>query len=265
MLVNVVTGAEPAELARFGDFAAKDDRYARTGEFLAVMRAAWEPEPLDHVGPHYRVEAATTRRPPEPRPEIYFGGASDAAKDVAAGHADVYLVWGEPPADAARQRDDVAQRAAALGRTLRYGIRFHVITRTGAEEAWVAADRLLSGMHPDAIAAARADFAATMSEGQRRMAELHGGDTGRLVIHPNVWAGIGLVRGGAGTALVGSHDEVADRIAEYHAAGFDEFILSGYPHLEECHHVAEGLVPALIERGLRAPSGCGSGPQFSFR
>lgn len=265
MLVNVVTGAEPTELARFGDFADKETRYERTGEFLSVLRAAWGAEPVDHEGPHYRVAGATTRQSPDPLPEIYFGGASDAAKAVAAAEADVFLVWGEPPADAQRQRDDVAARAAALGRTLRYGIRFHVITRPTSEAAWAAADELLSAMTPEAIEAARADFSATMSEGQRRMAALHGGDSGRLVIHPNVWAGIGLVRGGAGTALVGSFSEVADRIAEYQEHGFDEFILSGYPHLEECQWVGEGLMPELRRRGLLDGDGPAAAPVFSFR
>ena len=107
-------------------------------------------------------------------------------------------------------------------------------------------------MSADAIAAAQADFATTQSVGQQRMASLHGGDTDDLVVYPNVWAGIGLVRGGVGTALVGSYDEVADRIAEYHELGFDEFILSGYPHLEEAYWFGEGVMPVLRERGLLA-------------
>lgn len=266
MLVNVVTGAEPRELQRFGDFADKSARYARTGEFLGIMRRAWGAEPVDADGEHYRVVGATTRDVPDPVPEIYFGGASDDAKDVAAAHADVFLVWGEPPAAAEAQLRDVEARAAALGRTLRYGIRFHVIARPTAEEAWAVADALLAGISDDAIAAARADFATTMSEGQRRMAELHGSDPSRLEVHPNVWAGIGLVRGGAGTAIVGSFTEVADRIAEYHEHGFEEFILSGYPHLEEAHWVGEGVMPELRRRGLLAPApGPSAAPVFSFR
>ncbi len=265
MLVNVVTGAEPRELHRFGDYADKPTRYERTGEFLAVMRGAWSGEPFDFEGTHYRVEGAMTREVPDPRPEIYFGGASDPAKDVAASQADVYLVWGEPPEAARSQADDVRERAAARGRELRYGIRFHVISRNTAAEAWAAADALMAGISAEAIAEAQADFRSTMSEGQRRMAELHGGDAGRLVIHPNVWAGIGLVRGGAGTALVGSHEEVADRILEYHRAGFEEFILSGYPHLEEAHFFGEGVMPILREKGLIPELPRASGPVFSFR
>ncbi len=266
MLVNVVTGAEPRELHRFGDFADKSTRYERTGEFLDIMRRSWTGEPVDFSGKHYTVEGATTRAVPDPTPEIYFGGASDDAKAVAAAHADVYLVWGEPPAAAEQQLLDVKNRAAALGRTLRYGIRFHVIARPTSDEAWAAADALLAGISEEDIAAARADFETTMSEGQRRMAELHGSSSGRLVIHPNVWAGIGLVRGGAGTAIVGSYQEVADRLEEYQQHGFDEFILSGYPHLEEAHWVGEGVMPELRRRGLLAERAAGdSGSVFSFR
>ena len=140
--------------------------------------------------------------------------------------------------------------AAQKGRTLTYGIRFHVITRPTSSAAWAVADDMLAHMTPEAIAEAQKDFSTTMSEGQRRMAELHSGKTGNLEIHPNVWAGIGLVRGGAGTALVGSYQEVADRIAEYHELGFDEFIFSGYPHLEEAYWFGEGVLPILRDQGL---------------
>ncbi|MEZ5279594.1 MAG: LLM class flavin-dependent oxidoreductase [Acidimicrobiales bacterium] len=265
-LVNIVTGAEPRELHRFGDYADKQTRYERTAEFMSVIRAAWGAEPIDHQGNHYKVEGATTRQIPDPVPEMYFGGASDSAKQVAAEQADVFLVWGEPPAAAKAQIADVADRAAKLGRTLRYGIRFHVIARPTSEQAWAFADELLAGISPDAIAEARKDFETTMSEGQRRMAELHGSDPGRRVIHPNVWAGIGLVRGGAGTALVGSFEEVADRIEEYHQHGFSEFIFSGYPHLEEAQWCGDGLIPELQRRGLLdGPDTAQETRVFSFR
>lgn len=265
LLVNIVTGADQHELGRFGDWLDKDTRYERTGEFLTIMRGAWGEEPFDFEGEHYRVAQATTRERPEPVPEIWFGGASPAAERIAARHADVYLSWGEPPEMVAERLDRMRALAAAEGRELRFGIRFHVITRDTADEAWAEADRLLASMDDDAVAAAQAEFAATASVGQQRMAALHGGSRDGLVIHPNVWAGIGLVRGGAGTALVGSHDEVADRIAEYHALGFDELILSGYPHLEECYAVGEGVMPRLAARGLleAAPAAAPAGSRFS--
>jgi alkanesulfonate monooxygenase len=265
LLLNIVTGAEPSELARFGDFADKDTRYERTGEFIAVMRGAWSGEPYDHEGRHYRTEAATTRATPEPIPPVYFGGASPAAEQVAATQADVYLAWGEPPAMVTERLDRVGALAESAGRRLGYGIRFHVITRPTSAEAWAVADALLAGMDAAAVVAAQADFARTQSEGQRRMAALHTDGTG-LEIHPNVWAGIGLVRGGAGTALVGSYEEVADRIAEYHGLGFEEFILSGYPHLEEAYWFGEGVLPLLRARGLVEDAGGGpAAPISTFR
>jgi alkanesulfonate monooxygenase len=144
----------------------------------------------------------------------------------------------------------VREAASAVGRELRFGIRLHAITRETSEEAWAEADRLLAGLDPEDIARAQEVQRASQSEGQRRMTALHGGRTDALEIAPNLWAGVGLVRGGAGTALVGSHQEVADRIEEYHDLGIDEFILSGYPHLEEAYRVGEGVIPELRRRGL---------------
>jgi len=279
LLINIVIGAEDTELARFGDFSQKDDRYRRAGEFLQILRGAWGDEPVDFDGDHYRVEGATTRSAPLIRPLIYFGGASPAAEEVAAEHVDVYLAWGETPDMVAERLDRMRAKAAAASRPddrpLRFGIRFHVISRDTEQDAWAEAGRLLRGIDPEAVAAARADFAATRSEGQRRMAELTASatdgvaltdDPRGLEIYPNLWSGVGLVRGGAGTALVGSHSQVADRIEEYHDLGFDEFILSGYPHLEEAYATGEGLLPELRRRGLVAPLvGTTDDPTFSFR
>ena len=265
LLVNIVTGAESAELARFGVHDDKDTRYAQTAEFLQILRGAWSGEPYSLDGRFYSVTDATTRDVPDPRPEIYFGGASPAAEQVAAEQVDVYLAWGEPPAMVAERLDRMRDGAAAAGRTLRFGIRFHVIARPTATEAWAVARSLVDAMDPAAVAAAQQDFAATASVGQRRMAELHGGDRDHLLVHPNVWAGIGLVRAGAGTALVGSHEEVADRIAEYHALGIDEFILSGYPHLEEAFWFGEGVMPKLRAAGHLPPLDLPGAPVFSFR
>jgi alkanesulfonate monooxygenase len=265
LLINIVTGAEPAELARFGVYEDKETRYERAGEFIDIMRQCWSSEPIDFEGTHYRVEGATTRGVPDPIPPIYFGGASDAAEKVSAEHVDVYLAWGEPPAMVIERRDRMRALAAAAGRTLRFGIRFHVITRPTADEAWAEADRLLAGMTTEQVAAAQADFAKTASVGQRRQAELAAGATGRMEIYPNVWVGIGQVRGGVGTALVGSYEEVADRIAEYYELGFEAFIFSGYPHLEEAYWFGEGVMPILRKRGLIPEIATNDSAVFSFR
>jgi alkanesulfonate monooxygenase len=250
LLLNVVTGGESREQRAYGDFLDKDARYRRTGEFLTVVRQLWEGKPVDLHGEHLRVEGAELARLPDPVPRVYFGGSSPAAAEVAARHADVYLTWGEPPAQVAEKVARLRELAAARGRTLRFGVRLHVITRDTAQAAWAEADRLLAGFDPETVRSVQAGLARSESEGQRRMLALHGGRRDGLEIHPNLWAGIGLVRGGAGTALVGDHDEVADRIAEYHALGVDEFVLSGYPHLEEAYWFGEGVLPRLAARGL---------------
>lgn len=250
LLLNVVTGGESQEQRAYGDFLDKDARYARTGEFLQIVRQLWDGRTVDLDGDHLRVEQARLTRLPDPVPEVYFGGSSPAAGQVAARHADVYLTWGEPPAQVAEKIAWIRKLAAEQGRTLRFGIRLHVITRDTSEAAWAEADRLLAGFDPETVRSVHEGLRRSESEGQRRMLELHGGGRDGLEVNPNLWAGIGLVRGGAGTALVGSHAEVADRIREYHALGIDEFVLSGYPHLEEAYWFGEGVLPRLAEAGL---------------
>ncbi|MFD0055311.1 LLM class flavin-dependent oxidoreductase [Streptomyces sp. NPDC127168] len=262
LLLNVVTGGESREQRAYGDFLDKDARYRRTGEFLHVVRELWQGGTVNLRGEHLKVEEARLTRVPDPVPEVYFGGSSPAAVEVAARHADVYLTWGEPPAQVAGKIARLREAAAREGRTLRFGIRLHVITRDTAADAWAEAHRLLDGFDPDTVREAQANLARSESEGQRRMLALHGGSRDALEIHPNLWAGIGLVRGGAGTALVGGHDEVAERIAEYHALGIDEFVLSGYPHLEEAYWFGEGVLPRLAARGLwRHPEHAGAGAE----
>ncbi|MFB7946925.1 LLM class flavin-dependent oxidoreductase [Kitasatospora phosalacinea] len=254
LALNVVTGGESREQRAYGDFLDKDGRYARADEFLSVTGRLWRGERVDHEGAHLRVAGAELTRRPDPVPEVYFGGSSAAAERVAARHADVYLTWGEPPAQVAAKVERIRALAAVQGRRPRFGVRLHTITRDTAAEAWAEADRLLAGMGAERIRAAQLALAESESEGQRRMRELHGGSVDRLEVHPNLWAGFGLVRGGAGTALVGSHAEVADRIEEYHRLGVEEFVLSGVPHLEEAYRVGEGLLPVLAARGLLAPA-----------
>ncbi|MEE6262364.1 LLM class flavin-dependent oxidoreductase [Plantactinospora sonchi] len=256
LLLNVVTGGESHEQRGYGDFLDKDARYARTDEFLHVVRALWRGETVSHDGAHVRVEQARLSRLPDPVPSIYFGGSSPAAGPVAVRHSDVYLTWGEPPTQVAEKLAWIRELAGAAGRTIRFGIRLHVITRDTAEAAWAQARRLLDGIAESDVQAVQAGLARSESEGQRRMLALHGGSRDGLEVSPNLWAGVGLVRGGAGTALVGSHTEVADRISEYHQLGIDEFILSGHPHLEEAYWFGEGVLPILRRRGLwRHPDG----------
>jgi alkanesulfonate monooxygenase len=251
LLLNIVTGGDDVEQRRFGDHLDKTGRYRRAAEFLHIMRELWQGRTVDFAGDYYDIRGGVIVPAPV-WPDVYLGGSSPQALQVAAWHADVYLTWGEPPDAVAEKLDRVREEARAAGRELRFGIRLHVITRDSSAEAWAQAQRLLDGLDPAAIERAQAIQRSSGSEGQRRMVALHGGRTDALEVSPNLWAGVGLVRGGAGTALVGSHDEVADRIAEYHHLGIEEFILSGYPHLEEVYQVGEGVTPVLRRRGLLA-------------
>jgi alkanesulfonate monooxygenase len=269
LLLNIVTGGDAEEQRRFGDWLDHDRRYDRTAEFITVLRGAWTGAPFDFTGEHYEIAGASTAAPPDPLPEIFFGGASPAAERVAARHADVYLTWGETPDQVAERIDRMRDLAARAGRELRFGIRLHVISRDRAEDAWAVTDRMLEAMSDDVIALAQGQFLGGESVGQQRMAALHGGSRDNLVVSPNLWAGFGLVRSGAGTALVGSHREVADRIAEYHRLGIDHFILSGQPHLEEAYWFGEGVLPLLADDGLLSdgapgtPGAATSGPATS--
>lgn len=247
VLLNVVSGGDDAEQRRFGDWLGHDERYARTAEFLHIVTSVWSRDSVDFTGKYYSVADARVSAPPNPLPDIYFGGSSAAALPIAAQFADVYLTWGEPPQAAAAKIERVRDKAAARGRAVRFGIRLHTISRDTSAAAWAVANEMLAELTEEQITKATALHAKSESEGQRRMTALHGGRVDKLEIYPNLWAGIGLVRGGAGTALVGSHQEVANLIREYHSLGFDEFILSGYPHLEEAYWFAEGVLPLLAK------------------
>jgi alkanesulfonate monooxygenase len=255
LLLNVVAGGNPKDLAGDGIFLDHDERYVQADEFLQVWRGLMRGDTVNHHGKHLRIEGGKLLFPPlqSPYPPLYFGGSSEPARQLAAEQCDVYLTWGEPPAAVAEKIADVRRRAALLGRTLRYGIRLHLIVRETDEEAWEAADRLISNLSDDVIAAAQRKLTQESdSEGQRRMSALHGGGRGKLEVSPNLWAGVGLVRGGAGTALVGSPQTVAARLEEYRAAGVDTLVASGYPHLEEAYRVAELLFPLIDHSGPRA-------------
>lgn len=254
LLVNVVTGGDGVELAGDGIFSSHDERYEITDEFLEIwretLRASHEGEGFDFEGKHLRTQNAKSLYPPvqNPYPPLFFGGSSPAAHAIVGRHIDKYLTWGERPADVALKIADVRERAKAAGREITFGIRLHVIVRETSAAAWAAADDLISRLDDETIARAQAAFAKMDSEGQRRMSALHGGRRDKLEISPNLWAGVGLVRGGAGTALVGNPQEVAARIQEYADLGIDTFIMSGYPHLEEAYRFAELVFPLLPAR-----------------
>ncbi|WP_186204480.1 FMNH2-dependent alkanesulfonate monooxygenase [Burkholderia gladioli] len=269
LLINVVTGGDTAELEGDGVFVDHDTRYQITDEFLHIWREllakSHQDRTVDFDGRHLQSKGGKLLYPPvqDPHPPLWFGGSSPAAHQIAADHIDTYLTWGEPPEAVAKKIADIRARAEARGRKIKFGIRLHVIVRETEEEAWADADKLISRLDDATIARAQQAFAKMDSEGQRRMAALHGGKRGSrqdLEVYPNLWAGVGLVRGGAGTALVGSAEQVAERMREYQALGIETFILSGYPHLEESYRFAELVFPLIKGESATRRSGPLSGP-----
>lgn len=245
--INVVTGGDPIENKGDGIHLSHAERYEITEEFLDIYKRILAGETVTVKSKHYDIENAQLMFPPiqQPGPPLYFGGSSEPAIAVAAKTVDKYLTWGEPPAEVAEKIAVVKAAAAAEGREVTFGIRLHVIVRETSAEAWKAADDLIRYVDDDTIAAAQKVFARMDSVGQSRMSRLHGGRRDNLQIAPNLWAGVGLVRGGAGTALVGNPEEVRARIEEYRQVGIDSFIFSGYPHLEEAWRFGELVLPHL--------------------
>lgn len=248
-LFNIVTGDRVDELQGDGLSLAHDDRYDLTDEWLTVFRGLLQGDVVDYEGRYVKVQGGrhSFRPVQKPYPPIYFGGSSEKAIAVAGKHVDVYLSWGEPVEQLKVKLEAVKEAAAREGRTIRLGARFHVVVRRTEEEAWKAAEELIAHADESAFATARALAEGRESVGQQRMTALHGGARRReqLRIAPHLWAGVGLLRSGAGTALVGSPDQVAAAIEEYRSLGVETFVLSGYPHIEEALYTAELLFPAL--------------------
>jgi alkanesulfonate monooxygenase len=246
-LINVVSGGDPQENRGDGLFWSHGERYRAAEEFLNVYKRILAGETVTYAGEYIKVEDARVSFPPvqRPHPPLFFGGSSEDAHDVGSRTIDKYLSWGEPPNDVAAKFADFRARAEKAGRKVTLGVRLHLIVRETTEAAWAAAHRLIEKLDDATIAKAQEVFARMDSVGQRRMRELHGGSRDKLEVYPNLWAGVGLIRGGAGTALVGDPATVAERIDEYRRIGADTFIFSGYPHLEEVYRVAELLLPRL--------------------
>ncbi|MDZ4767475.1 MAG: FMNH2-dependent alkanesulfonate monooxygenase [Chloroflexota bacterium] len=247
LLLNIITGGDPVELAGDGTFLTHDERYEVTDEFLSVWRKLYTGESVDHTGKHIQIKGGKLLLPPvqHPYPPLYFGGSSPAAQEVAGKHIDLYLSLAEPPHMMKEKFDAVREAAARHGRTIRFGVRAHIFVREKAEEAWAVAQDVLRYADETAIAASQAHLQRFDSVGQSRMRSLHNGSTDSLEVSPNLWAGIGLINKGVGTALVGDPDTLAERLQEYIDIGADSFILSSYPHLEEAYRVSELLFPRV--------------------
>ncbi len=258
VMINVVSG-DAKMLGAYGMTLPHDERYAMADEYLTVWHRLMAGESVTFEGKHVCVTGAKLALPAGtaiPPPPLWFGGSSDAAIDIAARHVDTYLSWGETPEQMRQKVDQVKVAAARLGRELSYGVRLYVVVRETDAEAWAAVQWLYDRMDEGAIAANQRFVGGTDSVGQQRMSAMHGGikaaDPRTLEIAPNIWSGIGLVRPGPGTAIVGSPDTVIRTLEAYQAAGVETFILSGMPLLEEAYRFGELVLPRLpVEREVK--------------
>lgn len=264
LILNVITG-EKHQFPQYGLELEHDQRYALTDEYWGVWRRLMSGETVDFEGKYVKLRGAKLMLEPyqKPYPPLFFGGSSAPAMAVAAKHVDTYLTWGEPPPQAAEKIAKVRALAAAQGRKLRFGIRLNVIVRETKEEAWDHAQWLLDHMDQNAIDFVRSWTRGTDSVGQHRMNAIIGDRIPKhareLEVYPDMWGGFGLVRNGPGTAIIGDPETVAARIQEYRDIGFDTFILSNYPLVEEAYRVADLLFPVL---GF--PADKYAGKSFSF-
>ncbi|MEO8541284.1 MAG: LLM class flavin-dependent oxidoreductase [bacterium] len=247
LLVNVVTGGFPSELAADGDFTPHDERYERTGEFIEVMKKYWTERKFDHEGKFYRVEGCKpmVKCATLPYPPLYAGGASAPAEDLFAETVDTYLLWGESTVQMSERIARMREKAAAAGRELRFGVRFHVLSRDTEGEAMTAAAAQLEGVTPEQVARTQAVLNATDSAGESRQRAFAGQED--LWVEPNLWSGIGQVRRGIGVTVIGSHEQVARKFLAFHDLGLSFFILSGYPHLEEAENAGRTWMPMFYE------------------
>ena len=247
LIVNVVTGGGQERMSADGVFLEESRRYEVTDEFLEIWRQLLRDGKSDFQGEHLSIQGgvAPLTSVQRPYPPIWFGGSSDEGIRVGAKHSDVYLTWGEPPAMVREKLERVREKAASIGRTVRFGIRLQVVVRETEAQAWEAANDLLRYVTDETISTFQSYLSKDGSVGQNRMLSLHGGKRENLEVSPNLWAGIGLARPGVGTALVGIPEIVSERMHEYAELGIDTFIMSGYPHLEEAYRFAELVFPHL--------------------
>jgi alkanesulfonate monooxygenase len=241
LTVNIISSDLP------GTAMPAEARYRRTLEEMTVLRALLDGRPVEHHGEFLDLVVA----PPSARtvsgrcPPLYFGGLSEPARDVAAAAADVYLMWPDTIANLAATIDDVRRRAAAVGRTLRFGYRVHVIVRETEGEAREAARHLVARLDDATGAAIRARSLDSGSAGVSRQAELRDEADVDGYVEAHLWTGIGRARSGCGAALVGDPDQVLEALSRYRALGIESFILSGYPHEREAERFARLVLPSL--------------------
>jgi alkanesulfonate monooxygenase len=243
--LNVVPGGIQGDMERLGESAGHDDRYARAEEFITACRLLWsEAGPVDFEGQYVRLSGALCQPKPPSPPLLYTGGASDRALGMAGRHSDVFLAWIEPLAHMEAQLQRARTQFDAAGRRPRFGLRAHIVLGDTEAAAWAETESLLDRVAPEVEQQRSGAVRGTAMVGARAQAAV--AENYRPA--PRLWNGISRVRVNCGTAIVGTPAQVAEELREYWKLGFDEFILSGWPHAEQARVVADEVIPLLRER-----------------
>ena len=247
LTINIISSDIP------GETLESAPRYQRTGEWMQVLRTLLDGQPVDFHGEFLDLELDPPRVSPVAgvSPPFYFGGFSEPAKDTAAAFADVFLTWPDTVAGVAATIEDMRSRSAAYGRTLKYGLRSHVIVRKTESEAQAAAERLVSKLDDETGHKIRNRSLDAQSKGVARQAELRDSSGDDWFVEENLWTGVGRARSGAGAAIVGDPQQVLAKLIAYRSVGVDAFILSGYPHLAELRYFADLVLPEIDHAPLR--------------
>ena len=249
--INIVPGGIQNDLERLGDVSDHDTRYERAEEFIAACRKLWqEPGPVTYHGAHYRLEEAfCSPAPGENGPKFYLGGVSQQAMTLSARQADVHLGWIEPLDNTHKRLEDLRNQYQAARRTPSFGLRTHLVIGDTEEQAWYAAEELIKYADPVVKAQRKSAIKGTAMVGQQAQAKEV--PNHRLGMH--LWNGLSEVRVNCGTAIVGTPEQIADEMVAYWKLGIDEFILSGFPHVEECSRVATDVLPLVRNLIAGAP------------
>lgn len=242
LTVNIISSDFPGEVAE------SSLRYHRSREVVEILKQAWTRDEISHKGEVYNFEGLTTD-PAKPYqtggPLLYFGGYSPPALELCGEHCDVYLMWPEPKENLAERMRAVNAVAERYNRTLDYGLRVHMIVRDTEAEAREYAEYLTSKLDDDYGRMIRDRAHDSISLGVAHQAEARALADKFGYVEPHLWTGVGRARSGCGAALVGSADQVLSEIEAYQKMGIRAFIFSGYPHLDECRHFGEKVMPHL--------------------
>ncbi|MEK4386119.1 LLM class flavin-dependent oxidoreductase [Solibacillus sp. FSL W7-1464] len=248
VFVNVVTGGAPKELENDGDFLSHTDRYKRTREYIEILKRLFNGETFDYDGEFYTLKGANLPLPVKNAPPIFFGGSSPIAKEVATDVADVYMLWGETLETTKEELETVVKLAKEKNRDLSYSVSFQVVLGDTEEAAFENANKIISQVDPEVLEAKHAN---TLSNGAVGVSRLHQlmleSKDNNFIIAPNIWAGLTQVLSGNSIALVGTPQQVAERIVEFVDLGFDKVLLRGFPHLEVIEEIGEKVIPLVHE------------------